>query len=51
MTHWVSQDLELRPDFATSSRYDVTAYDGGERLPGHRARRRDPALLSATRTP
>ena len=31
LTHWVSQDLEIRPELRYERSYDVPAYDGGRR--------------------
>lgn len=31
MTHWVTQDLELRPELRYEKSYDVDAYDGGRK--------------------
>ncbi len=31
MTHWVSQDLEIRPEVRYEKSYDVDAYDGGRK--------------------
>jgi hypothetical protein len=31
LTHWVSQDLELRPELRFEHSYDVPAYDGGRK--------------------
>ncbi|HXP01029.1 MAG TPA: outer membrane beta-barrel protein, partial [Luteibacter sp.] len=31
MTHWVSQDLEIRPELRYDHSYDVAAYDKGDK--------------------
>ena len=31
MTHWVGQDLEIRPELRYEKSYDTTAYDGGRK--------------------
>ncbi|WP_369925500.1 outer membrane beta-barrel protein [Xanthomonas sp. NCPPB 2632] len=31
MTHWVTQDLEIRPELRYEKSYDVDAYDGGRK--------------------
>lgn len=31
MTHWVTQDLEIRPELRYEKSYDVAAYDGGRK--------------------
>jgi hypothetical protein len=31
MTHWVTQDLEIRPEIRYDRSYDVNAYDGGRK--------------------
>jgi len=31
MTHWVSQDIELRPELRYERSYDLNAYDGGRK--------------------
>jgi hypothetical protein len=31
MTHWVSTDLEIRPEIRYEHSYDVNAYDAGKK--------------------